>query len=71
MFLLIKLTLVVSCVAMTLVSVYFLFKLISSLFVFKAWSDNKDEVKDTVKEARDFFKCWKSVDEVKVEVKDE
>ena len=71
MFLLIKLALVVSIVAMSLASVYFIFKLVSSLFVFSTWSKNKDEVKDTVKEARDFFKCWKSVDEVKVEVKDE
>ena len=71
MFLLIKLALVVSIVAMPLASVYFIFKLVSSLFVFSTWSKNKDEVKDTVKEARDFFKFWKSVDEVKVEVKDE
>ena len=71
MFLLIKLALVVSIVAMSLASVYFLFKLVSSLVVFSTWSKNKDEVKNTVKEARDFFKCWKSVDEVKVEVKDE
>ena len=71
MFLLIKLALVVSIVAMSLASVYFIFKLVSSLFVFSTWSKNKDEVKDTVKEARAFFKCWKSVDEVKVEVKDE
>ena len=71
MFLLIKLALVVAIVAMSLASVYFLFKLISSLFVINTWSKNKDEVKDTFKEVRDFFKCWKAVDEVKVEVKDE
>ena len=68
MFLLIKLALVVSIAATSLASVYFIFELVSSLFVFSTWSKNKDEVKDTVKEARDFFKCWKSVD--KVEVKD-